>query len=47
MAYNAKRTARMARLSVAELKRRVDSGSLTSAAASYALFHLHGIRYSK
>lgn len=37
MAYNAKRVARMTSLSVADLKRRVDAGSLSSAAASYAL----------
>ena len=37
MAYNVTRAARMARLSDAELKRRVDAGSLSSAAASFAL----------
>ena len=45
MAYNTKRAARMAQLSVADLKRRADSGSLTSAAAIYALLHTHGIRH--
>ncbi len=44
MAYNAKRAARMTQLSVAELKRRVDAGTLSSAAASYALFS-RGIVY--
>ena len=47
MAYNTKRSARMAQLSVAELKRRVDAGSLSSAAASYTLLHQHGIVYPK
>lgn len=37
MAYNEARTARMRNLTVAELKRRVDAGTLSSAAASYAL----------
>ena len=37
MAYNVKRAARMTRLSVAELKRIADSGSLSSAAAEYAM----------
>lgn len=44
MAYNVKRAARMANLSVAELKRRVDAGTLSSAAASYALLQ-RGIVY--
>lgn len=44
MAYNRIRTARMARLSVAELKRFVDAGSLSSAAASYELLQ-RGIVY--
>jgi hypothetical protein len=46
MAHNTKRTARMAQLSIAELKRRVDSGSLSSAAASYAL-RQQGVVYVK
>lgn len=37
MAYNRERAQRMSKLSVAELKRRVDAGTLSSAAASYAL----------
>lgn len=44
MAYNRKRTAKMARLSVAELKRFVDAGMLSSAAASYELLQ-RGIVY--
>ena len=44
MAYNVNRTARIARLSDAELKRRVDAGTLSSAAASYAL-RLRGTVY--
>lgn len=44
MAYNHKRSAKMARLSVAELKRFVDAGTLSSAAASYALL-MRGIVY--
>ena len=45
MAYNYERAARMRKLSVAELKRRVDAGSLSSAAASFALREYHGITY--
>lgn len=37
MAYNAKRAARMATLSDAALRRIVDAGTLSSAAATYAL----------
>lgn len=44
MAYNHYRSAKMARLSVAELKRFVDAGTLSSAAASYALL-MRGIVY--
>jgi hypothetical protein len=43
MAHNVKRAARMRQLSVGELKRIVDRGSLASAAASYALHAYHGI----
>lgn len=46
MAYNRERAARMRKLSVAELKRRVDAGSLSSAAAQYALREYHGITYN-
>jgi hypothetical protein len=37
MAYNTKRRARMATLSESALRRIVDAGTLSSAAASYAL----------
>lgn len=37
MAHNEKRAARMKRLSVAELKRIIESGSLSAAAARYEL----------
>ncbi len=44
MAYNAKRALRMARLSERELKRIADAGTLSSAAASYALLQ-RGVVY--
>jgi hypothetical protein len=37
MAYNTKRRVRMMKSSVADLKRVVDAGTLSSAAASYEL----------
>ncbi len=45
MAYNMERAARMRKLNPAELKRRVDAGSLSSAAAEYALLVYHNIVY--
>jgi hypothetical protein len=45
MAHNSERTARMRKRSVAELKRFVDAGSLSSAAASFALREYHGVNY--
>ncbi len=45
MTHNIARAERLRKLSVAELKRRVDAGSLTSAAAEYALFAYHDIVY--
>lgn len=45
MAHNVKRTARMSLLSVGELKRIVDRGSLASSAATHALRVYHGIIY--
>ena len=44
MAYNYVRAERMKKLSVSELKRRVDAKTLSSAAASYALL-VRGIHY--
>ncbi len=44
MAYNRERAERMRKLSDSELKRRVDAGTLSSAAASYAL-RQRGIDY--
>lgn len=43
MAHNVKRAERMRQLSVSELKRIVDRGSLASSAASHALRAVHGI----
>jgi hypothetical protein len=45
MAHNVKRTARMRQLNVGELRRIVDRGSLSSAAATHALRAYHGIVY--
>ena len=46
MAYNRERSERMKKFNVSELKKRVDAGSLSSAAASYALREYHDIEYT-
>lgn len=43
MSHNAKRAAKMALLSRAQLERRVDAATLSSAAASYALLKRFGV----
>lgn len=46
MSHNTKRTARMQRLNVAELKKVVDAGTLSSAAAQYELAQ-RGVPYPR